>query len=607
MRIILAFLLGLLINFFLAEGLAKIWRKSNKVQWLIKKQWDLHHSKLGVVISLLAFACLKFNFFNLSPSWNTLFSTFWLAGGIGMILHHLMTESFMFSEALEHEIVHKHRPKIERLLEITPGAATWIALTMPLWLSYTFPFAVAYLILLADVYWLVGAVRISALTYVGYNRMRKAESTDWIKKLDKDFPDQWKEYYHLLVIPTSNETLEILQPAFDSIANMEYPKDKVILGVGFEERYQQRDPEKIARNIAAAEKYENKLYAVFTSVHPMDLPGEVRGPGTNRNWMVQNAVKEFKKRGIPLEKVIITTLDADFVVHKQFIAGALHKYLSTPAEERDMCSFTGCFIYNNNYWAAPTPMRVIATGTAFWQLSEMVGSDKYINFSSLSMNFKSLVEIGGWIPDKVNDDSGFFWKAYYHFKGKYKVIPHFMPISADAVLDESLWKTFKNQYLQLKRWAYGVEHVPFIITKYFETKDMSFWDKTDKLTFILWSYFKWGTLALFITFGGMIIPLINPEFSQSVVSRNLTVVSSYILTLAFIGLFTTIYVNEKVAPPRPKEWGKVQRVWSFIQWLLVPFVIISITTIPAIDAQTTLMLGKRISFRTTVKARQMNS
>lgn len=157
--------------------------------------------------------------------------------------------------------------------------------------------------------------------------------------------------------------------------------------------------------------------------------------------------------------------------------------------------------------------------------------------------------------------------------------------------------------MQLKRWAYGVEHIPFIIMQFFKNKDMNFNDKMDKLTFILWSYFKWGTLALFITFGGFFIPLINPGYSESVVSHNLNIIASWILTAAFIGLFSTIYVNEKLAPKRPTNWNLWQKIWSYIQWIFIPIALVSILTIPALDAQTRLMLGKYMEFRTTNKAR----
>ncbi|QQG43718.1 MAG: glycosyltransferase family 2 protein [Candidatus Daviesbacteria bacterium] len=587
MRFLLIFILGLVAFFYLSA--------------LVKQVFKIKiHSLVGFIVGLLGIINI---FVPLVPSpTNLLLSSFLIGAGLGIVAYHLFSESYIVSERLEKQFVLKHETAFERFLEILPGALTWLALTSPIWLSFTLPFAVAYIIVLANVYWLFSALRISILVYIGYHRMEQAKKIDWQKKLLEDFPSEWEKYYHLFLIPTYKESAEILAPTFAAIASSSIPKEKIFLAVGFEER---DDPEKIAETTKyLEEKIAPQIGGVFTTIHPFGLPGEVPGPGTNRNFMVKNVLSELKKRSLDTQDVIATTLDADFIIHPQFLAGMLHKYLSTGLEVRNKRSFTGVFLYNNNYWQAPTPMRVIATGTAFWQLSEMVGSDKYINFASLSMNLKSLVETGLWLPNKVNDDAGFYWKAYYHFNGDYKVIPHFLPISADTVLDVSLFKTFQNQYLQIKRWAYGVEHIPFIFKKFFTNKNINFWDKIDKLTFIVWSYFKWGTLALFITFGGLFIPLINPGYGQSVVSHNLTVVSSWILTAAFVGLFTTIYFNEKVAPPRPTNWSILRRFWSYLQWVLVPIVLVSITSIPAIDAQTSLMFGRYLEFRVTNKERQ---
>lgn len=597
MRILLVLVLSATLSFYTAALMSQAWRKI--WPW---RDWPFayHHSITGLILAILGFLTLIFGENILGSPNNVLLGTAFLGLSLGTMLHHLLSENFIISEKVEKNFVKKHENGVERFLEILPGALTWLALTSPLWLSFTLPFALAYLILLADAYWLFNAFKISFMIYLGYKRMAFAKKQDWQKLVAQDFPAEWKNYYHFLVLPTYKESLEVLQPAFDAIVNSDYSKDKIFIGVGLEER---DSPEKIAQVREYWAKNSNKIGGAFVTVHPYGLPGELAGPATNRNWMISNAVKEFKKLGIEPDQVLVTTLDADFVIHPQFIAGALHKYLSTPAEVRDRRSFTGMFLYNNNYWQAPAPMRIISAGTAYWQLSEMVGSDKYINFSSLTMNMQSLLDVGLWIPNKVNDDSGFYWKAYYHFKGDYRVIPHYLPISADAVLDVSLAKTFQNQYLQLKRWAYGVEHIPFIVTQYFKAKDHDFWDKTDKLSFILWSYFKWGTMALFIAFGGLLIPFVNPHYAESVVSYNMPIISSWILTTAYIGLFSTIIVHEKTVPPRPKSWGFLHRLWSYLQWSLMPIVLVTIATIPAIDAQTRLMFGKYMEFRTTNKAR----
>src|SRR5205085_1341733 len=101
---------------------------------------------------------------------------------------------------------------------ILPGALTWIALTSPIWLSFFAPFAVAYLIIIADIYWLFNALKISSLIFLGYRKMKWAEKQNWLKKLEQDFPDQWQEYYHLLVVPNATESIDILGPSFSSVA-----------------------------------------------------------------------------------------------------------------------------------------------------------------------------------------------------------------------------------------------------------------------------------------------------------------------------------------------------------------------------------------------------
>lgn len=585
MRILLSLSFGLLLFFYIAELLGQIYKSFN-------------YALTGLILFLSG---LLVGFFGqtLLPGLNVLIAYFLVGAGLGLSIHHLLSKRFLFFETKEREFVLKHESVFVRMLEIFPGAITWLALTSPIWLSFTMPYAVAYLILIADAYWLLTGLRIGVLIILGYRRMQWAKQQNWLNLLHKDFPQNWEKYYHLILAPTYKEPSYILATTINGIINSSYPKDKIFVAVGFEER---DSSGKIKKTSSYLKKIEGKIAGVFTTIHPYGLPGEVVGQGSNKNWMIKNALNQLKKRGIREADVFVTTIDADFVLHPQFLAGALHKYLSLPEHQRDKRSFTGVFLYHNNYWQTPTPMRLMATGTSFWQLSEMVGSDKYINYSSMSISLKALLNIGLWIPDKVNDDSGFYWKAYYHFNGDYKVIPHFLPISADAVQDTTLFKTFQNQYFQIKRWAYGVEHIPFIVKQYFK-KEINFWDKTDKLLFKIWGDLKWGFLAIFVTFGGILIPLINPNFKASVLSVNLPIISSWILTIAFLGLFATIYVHEKTVPKRPARWTLFQKVWSYLQWLLIPIILITISSLPAIDAQTSLMFGKKLEFRVTNKAR----
>lgn len=588
MRILLVFFIGFLSFFYLSEI----------VNRFIK---NTRYSFIGIVLALLGLLIGFFGQSQLAGGVNVLAAFFLIGTGLGLIIHHLLAQRFIFFKKVEKEFVIKHENGLERFLEILPGSLTWLALTSPIWLSFTLPYAVAYLILIADVYWLFTAFKIAVLILLGYKKMEWAKGQNWQKLLRKDFPDEWGKYYHLILVPTYQEALYILEPTLNAIINCSYPRNKIFIAVGFESR---DDPAKIKQTKDYLKKIEKKVAGIFTTVHPYGLAGEVAGQGSNKNWMINRIAPQLQKRGVKIDDVFVTTLDADFVIHREFLSGALHKYLSLPAAIRDKRTFTGVFLYHNNYWQTPTPMRLMATGTSLWQLAEMVGSDKYMNYSSMSISLKSLLDVGLWIPDKVNDDNGFYWKAYFHFNGDYKVIPHFLPISGDAVQDTTLLKTFQNQYFQIKRWAYGVEHIPFIVKQYF-TKEIDFWDKTDRVLFKIWGDLKWGFLAIFVTFGSLLIPLINPQFRASALSVNLPIVSSWILTATFFGLFATIFVHEKTAPKRPANWSLFKKIWSYTQWLLIPLILITISSLPAIDAQTALMFGKKLEFRVTRKTRQL--
>lgn len=587
MRILLVFFIGFLSFFYLSE-IANRFIKNTR------------YSFLGIFLAILGLLIGLFGQSRLAGGVNVLVAFFLVGTSLGLIIHHLLSQRFFFFEKIEKEFVSKHENGLERFLEILPGSLTWLALTSPIWLSFTLPYAVAYLILIADVYWLLTAFRIAVLIIVGYKKMEWAKNQNWQKLLQTDFPSDWGKYYHLILVPTYKEALYILEPTFNAIAKSAYPRDRIFIAVGFEER---DDPEKIKQTQDYLKKIEKKVAGVFTTIHPYNLPGEVAGQGSNKNWMIKHVVPQLEQKGIKIDDVFVTTLDADFCLHREFLSGALHKYLSLPSSIRDKRTFTGVFLYHNNYWQTPTPMRLMATGTSLWQLAEMVGSDKYMNYSSMSISLKGLLDIGLWIPDKVNDDNGFYWKAYFHFNGDYRVIPHFLPISGDAVQDTTLLKTFQNQYFQIKRWAYGVEHIPFIVKQYF-TKEIDFWDKTDRVLFKIWGDLKWGFLAIFVTFGSLLIPLVNPQFRVSVLSINLPIVSSWILTATFLGLFATIFVHEKIAPRRPANWSFFKKIWSYIQWLLIPLILITISSLPAIDAQTSLMFGRKLEFRVTNKARK---
>jgi hypothetical protein len=57
-------------------------------------------------------------------------------------------------------------------------------------------------------------------------------------------------------------------------------------------------------------------------------------------------------------------------------------------------------------------------------------------------------------------------------------------------------------------------------------------------------------------------------------------------------------------PPRPKKYSVWRSVMMYVQWVFVPFVSVIFGSLPAVEAQTRLMLGQYLEFWVTPKARK---
>ncbi|NCS32092.1 glycosyltransferase family 2 protein [bacterium] len=487
---------------------------------------------------------------------------------------------------------------IDRIFEMVPGILTWLVLTSPVWLALNLPFAMAYGIIFLDVYWLYRAFKSATYSILGYRIFKKVIKVDWWSKLKHDFPDEHSTIEHLLIIPTYKEPEYVIRTTFEGIANSEYDLSHVRVVLALEQR---EDPELKVAKKKIAEEFSHRVAAVYVTEHPGDIEGEVVGPGSNRTWSL-NHLWETLEKDIDIDNTILTTLDADFVVHQQFLAGLTHKYLST--ENVRQRSFTGVFMYSNNYWQAPAPMRIIASSHTINQLAELVEPWKYVIFSSHSLNLRTLKELGFWSTDHVNDDSRLYWNALYHFKGDFEVVPHWLPVYGDTVLDDTLGKSFTNQYKQLQRWAYGVEHRPFIYKMTLSEREMPLIKRLERLLFVVRADLIWATIAYITGFGALILVAVNGYFRETVLGTNLVFYSGIILTFAILGLLPTAILNHKLFPPMPHTWSRLRRFIGNVQLLMTPLILMTFGTLPAIDSQTRLMFGKYLSFRVTRKHRK---
>ena len=487
-----------------------------------------------------------------------------------------------------------------RFFEILPGGLAWTTLGAAFILSWLAPVVIAIFIIVFDFFWLLKISYLSLHQLASYKKMKKHLKTDWIEKLKQLPGNRWQGIYHLIILPIYKEGIEIVKTTCQALEGSVYPKDKMIIVLATEERAGQ-EAQKIAKGIQ--KEFSQKFFRFLITCHPQNITGEIAGKGSNFAW----AVKEVKEEiidplKIPHQNIIVSSFDIDTKPYPQYFSCLTWHYLTTKNPLRS--SYQPVPIYNNNIWFAPNFSRVIATSGTFWQMMQQERPEQLVTYSSHSMPFKALEEVG-YPSNMVSDDSRIFWKAYLYYNGDYRVIPLYYPVSMDAVMAKNLIGTIISQYKQQRRWAWGTENIPYILYGFLKNKKISLFEKLRHSFIVFEGFWAWAVAALLIFFLGW-LPLIlgGEEFNVNLLSYNLPRLTSYIMTIAMIGMITSAIISMLLLPPRPSGVSRWKNLSMIFQWLLLPITLIAFGAFPVLDAQTRLILGKRLGFWSTEKFRK---
>ncbi|MFH1791309.1 MAG: glycosyltransferase family 2 protein [Candidatus Omnitrophota bacterium] len=531
--------------------------------------------------------------------------------------------------------------RVQRFFEIVPGFTSWAIIVGMTVLAVVRPAIAAVIIIAFDFHWLLRLFYITIFLVLSYNRLTIEKETDWmarvkglddidslIEGLNKPVPGEDAkarlsgfffrkqaqsikaknmvmpksgDIYHLVIVPVAKETEDIVEPDIKSIAENTFPADRILVVIALEERAADTVKQGI-RNIQR--RYKDRFLGLEVAVHADGVEGEARVKGANVTNAAKEARKHIEARGIPFENVIVSCFDSDTVVSPGYFACLTYNFMV--CQERLRASFQPIPVYYNNIWEVPGFARVLETGSSFFQLVESTNSEKLVTFSSHSMSFKALVDVGYWPVDMVSDDSAIYWKAFMKFDGDYRVVPMYTTVSMDIVAADSWWKTIVNEYKQKRRWAWGVENFPIVMRGFLGSRKISFYTKI-RLGFKLFEgHIAWATWAFILTIIGW-LPVIfaSRAIRHEVIYYSIPRITGTIFNLATLSLVISIILSLCLLPRDDKMRNPLlKRIGFAVQWIFIPFIAFFLSAIPALDAQTRLMLGKRMEFWVAEKKRE---
>lgn len=531
--------------------------------------------------------------------------------------------------------------KLYRVFEIIPGVLSWGTLLILLSLSYFQPIWVAYFIIAFDVYWLLLVIYLGIHLLSAYNKLKQNTQINWREKCEnlaifcRSFKKEdqvavgnavtgeslavvmknanlenkclalqgvvWDEITHLIILPTYGESADVIRPTFQAIVDDSYPTGKMIVVLAIEEREGQKALDKAE---VIRKEFGHKFKEFLVTVHPDGIAGELKGKGANQAWAAKK-VKEkiIDPKGYDYNKILASVFDIDTIIRPGYFFCLTYKFLTVNNPYN--ASYQPVPVYHNNIWQAPFFARVAATSNTFWQMMQQIRQEKLATYSSHSMTWRSLAEIGFWSTNMVSEDSRIFWHSFLFYKGNYRVEPLNFPVSMDATVDKTFMQTAKNLYKQQRRWGWGVENLPYLLFNSVKNwKEIPKVKIVNKIFVQLYGFHSWATNALIIgVIGWMPMLLGGNKFNATVLSTNLPLVTRVLMTLAMIGMVLSAIISTLLLPKRPPQYGFGKTVKMVLQWAFLPITIVIFGAVPGLDSQTRLMLGKYMGFWVTPKSR----
>lgn len=509
-----------------------------------------------------------------------------------------------------------------RFFEILPGLVSWSMLALPFVLSMIDVRFAAFFIL---VYLLIGFARAvpSALRAVqGYYSMQRHQKLPW-RKMIEELADgridaraerpQWHKgvcarldktpllmqpdrVVHAVIVAMYKESKEVLEPTIQSIIASDYNMRQVIFVLAYEERAGEQYATQ-AQELTA--KYQHEFMAALAVGHPSNIPGEVIGKGGNITYAARRLQTYLADHDIDPERVMVTTLDADNRPAKNYLNVLTYTYLVAPDPLH--ASYQPVSLYTNNIWDAPAPSRVIATGNSIFNLVISLRLHALRNFSSHAQPMAALIETDFWSVRTIVEDGHQFWRSYFTFDGRYRVLPLHVPIYQDAVMSDTWTRTARAQFIQLRRWTYGASDVAYVAQKGFLTPNkISKVDLMAKLWRLFEGHITWAVGPLLVLFGGFIPALFSDKDYSAV---ELPIIVSRVQTVALISLLAMIFLALKTLPPKPARYKRHRTILMIVQWVYLPITTIVYNSLAALNSQTRLMFRRYLSkFDVTEKA-----
>lgn len=408
----------------------------------------------------------------------------------------------------------------------------------------------------------------------------------------KDVLD-WEELNHVVIVPHVKEPFSILKKTMEHLRDQSLPSKYISVVLGAEAA----DPNGVKVSEELKAEYGKYFKNIWITNHVLG-EDEIVGKSSNMAWAGKQAYEEIVKLGWDLKKTTVTSCDADSKLPRDYFAYMTYKFVTIPESEYKF--FNGAMVLYNNIWRLPFYARVKNSMSTIYNVGRLVRTDKLVPFSTYTTSYWLIKEVGFWTPWITPEDFHIFFKSLFEFQDKVGAVPLYIKIMSDAAEGEGHFETIKNNYMQERRWSWGISDDGWVLKNLF-TRWKNLTLNTKYLSaHVVFDHIMGPVISIIILVGGNIPPLINAEFRRTVFGNNLPEISSLVVQMTLVTFLFVIFLDFFLKPRRENE-SFFTIIMRLLEWIVQPVSGFILNVLPGLEAHTRLLFGRYLEYYVTKK------
>jgi len=348
------------------------------------------------------------------------------------------------------------------------GGPFWFGLT---WLWIVWGFSLLFMVVsIRQVMRLFIAVRGVRKAVNDYENRRQNSSSN---AANDDQNVASPAVYHVLCVPNYKEPEELLAATLSALAEHESARREYIICLAMEHGEEGSDK----KAEALISKFRGSFVNMYYTSH-VKQPNEMRGKLSNVDWCFMHARENLELMNIPVDNVLLTTLDADAIIHELYFLeiSRLWKEFgdgtrSTPSKvPREHLIFGAPGLFERNNYDVPFFTRVMDATWAILAMQQMASTANIaFPLSNYTLSVKLMEEVNflDTHPDAIADDAHVFVKSFMKTGGNVRFYPVWAPINMLNLNEGSYFKTIWERFIQAKRHFKGQHDFSYLMYQVF--------------------------------------------------------------------------------------------------------------------------------------------